>query len=74
MRIATAFKPPVSIHPAKLELQTFMRGELPRPDVLPIVRHLLSGCTECLQVTRPFWELMKQSPKAGEGPSWWGAR
>lgn len=40
-----------------------MRGELPLPERLPIVRHMLTGCAECLKVTRPLWELMKKKPK-----------
>lgn len=74
MRIATALMPPVSVHPAEHELQTFMRGALPPPKAAPIVHHLLSGCTECLQVTRPLWELMQPRPKAGGGRSWRGGR
>jgi hypothetical protein len=34
-----------------------MHGTLPRDEALVIVRHLLTGCLECVAVTRPFWEL-----------------
>ncbi|HEV2853271.1 MAG TPA: hypothetical protein VHC97_10750 [Thermoanaerobaculia bacterium] len=37
-----------------------MRGELSLPEAVPVVRHLLRGCTECLKVTRPLWELMER--------------
>ena len=45
-----------SQHPHEKQLQRFMRLELPRPEVVPIVRHLLTGCSCCLEVTRRFWE------------------
>ena len=54
-------------HPPAEQLERFMRGELPLPERLPIVRHMLSGCTECLKVTRPLWELMKEEPKRRGG-------
>jgi hypothetical protein len=34
-----------------------MRRELSRPEITPIVRHLLTGCPPCLQRTRPLWKL-----------------
>ena len=58
----TAFEPRCSVHPAKHELLTFLRGELPTPRAAPIVRHLLTGCPECLEVTRPIWEVMAPRP------------
>lgn len=47
-------------HPLAEQLESFMRGELPLPERLPIVRHMLSGCSECLKVTRPLWKLMER--------------
>ena len=38
-----------------------MRGELSRAEVLAVVRHMISGCTECRKVTRPIWEMMVKS-------------
>ena len=35
----------------------FMLAELPRPEKASVVRHLLTGCTHCLEVTRGLWEL-----------------
>ena len=43
-----------------------MRSELSLPETLPIVRHLLAGCSECLKVTRPLWELMEKKPRLRE--------
>ncbi len=47
-------------HPPAEQLKRFMHGELSRAEGLPIVRHMLSGCSECLKVTRPLWELTEQ--------------
>jgi hypothetical protein len=44
-------------HPGPKQLERFLRGELPQPEVPPIVRHLLTGCPACLQVTRRLWRL-----------------
>ena len=46
-------------HPDRTQLQRFMSGDLPRTEVALIVRHMLTGCTQCLQVTRQFWELIE---------------
>jgi hypothetical protein len=43
-------------------LAGLFRGELPRDEAREIVRHLLTGCPGCLQVTRRLWSL-------GEGPA-----
>jgi len=32
-----------------------MRGELPREEARVVVRHLLTGCPQCLAVTRRAW-------------------
>ncbi|MBW8879561.1 MAG: hypothetical protein JF614_31900 [Acidobacteria bacterium] len=42
-------------HPEENQLERFMRGELPRTEAAPIVRHLLTGCTECRKVTGRLW-------------------
>jgi hypothetical protein len=46
-----------SDHPETAELERFFRGELPREEVHPLVRHLLAGCPACREVTRRLWEL-----------------
>ena len=48
-------------HPAAEELESFMRGELTRPAVSVLVRHLLTGCPRCVAVTRRLWDF-------GDGP------
>ena len=51
-RIAIRPRPP---HPEKEILLRFMRGEATRPERRAVVRHLLTGCGECVAVTRPVW-------------------
>ena len=46
-----------SSHPHPDQLERFMRTELSQPEVVPIVRHLLTGCTQCKRVTRRLWTL-----------------
>jgi len=53
---------PGTRHPESDELKRFMRGELPRPEGRAIVRHLLAGCPECLQVTRRMWLAGERPP------------
>ncbi len=48
-------------HPSTEELRSFMRGELRRSQVRGLVRHLLTGCPECLEVTRRLWDLGERS-------------
>jgi hypothetical protein len=51
-----------------------MRGELPREEVYPLVRHLLAGCPACREVTRRLWELGEKplipfpGSRGGPGP------
>jgi hypothetical protein len=42
-------------HPPWKELESLMRGDLPRLRAVAIVRHLLTGCSTCVEVTRRFW-------------------
>lgn len=50
--------PPVHpSHPHPDQLERFMRTELSRHEVVPIVCHLLTGCTRCKRVTRRLWAL-----------------
>ena len=42
-------------HPAPKLLERFMRGEASALERRSIVRHMLTGCLQCLQVTRPLW-------------------
>jgi hypothetical protein len=49
-------------HPDATDLQRFMRGEGAFGERQAVVRHLLTGCTQCLQVTRPIWRLAEEPP------------
>jgi hypothetical protein len=48
---------PYREHPEPDLLVRFLRGDLPRPEGLRVIRHLLTGCAKCLEVTRPVWAL-----------------
>lgn len=56
-------------HPSAEELRSFMRGELKRSEVRDLVRHLLTGCPECLEVTRRLWDLGERSLRVLEAIS-----
>ena len=45
----------VTKHPDTRSLERFMKGTLPREEARDVVRHLLSGCAECRQVTGAWW-------------------
>jgi len=45
----------MSKHPNADNLARFMLGDLPREEARDVVRHLLSGCAECRQVTGAWW-------------------
>jgi hypothetical protein len=45
----------VAAHPTESELESFVRGELPRNESRAVVRHLLAGCEGCRAVTRRLW-------------------
>lgn len=55
-------------HPGRSELARFMCGRLERCEVRAVVRHLLTGCPQCLQVTRHFWRLGDRVPRAPKPP------
>jgi|GEM_PF-5517112 len=44
-------------HPDEEELARFFRGELPPSAARLVVRHLLTRCPRCSQVTRRLWKL-----------------
>lgn len=44
-------------HPTPDLLLRFLAGDTSRTERRAIVRHLLTGCPECLAVTRPAWRL-----------------
>jgi hypothetical protein len=49
-------------HPSRNDLERFVRGDLPREEESGIVRHLLTGCADCVQVTRRLWSLAEWPP------------
>ena len=42
-------------HPDPRLLERFLRGEASALERRTIVRHMLTGCLQCLDVTRPLW-------------------
>jgi hypothetical protein len=44
-------------HPSPDLLLRFLREEASGTERREVVIHLLTGCPECLSVTRPFWQL-----------------
>jgi hypothetical protein len=55
-------------HPARQDLESFIRGELPRDEAPAIVRHLLTNCTRCLTVTRELWRPRQPAVEVAEVP------
>jgi hypothetical protein len=47
-------------HPGAQQLARFMSGRSLRDEAREIVRHLLTGCSECKAVTRQLWSLAEQ--------------
>jgi hypothetical protein len=43
------------MHPTLDQLQGFLRGDIAAVESLAIVRHLMTGCPECVAVTRQSW-------------------
>lgn len=44
-------------HPQKSALDRFLRGEAATAERRAVLRHLLTGCPECVSATRPFWQM-----------------
>lgn len=42
-------------HPDPRLLERFLRGEASALERRTIVRHMLTGCLQCLEITRPLW-------------------
>ncbi len=68
-------------HPGLEALERLMRGELPRPEAAMLVRHLLTGCPCCLEVSGRLWRLGEPGAaeenldsEAAENQSGWGYR
>lgn len=54
-------------HPDTQLLERFMRAELKSAERKAIVRHLLTGCPQCVAVTRRLWALGDFSPDPSPG-------
>jgi hypothetical protein len=54
-------------HPRKELLLRFLRGETSGAESREVVRHLLTGCRDCVAVTKPVWDLAAgaRPPKSG---------
>jgi hypothetical protein len=48
-------------HPEPADLQRFMRGESTFAERRAVVRHLMTGCPQCLQVTCSIWRLGEEA-------------
>ena len=51
-------------HPDPEQLERYMHGEASREEARAIVRHLLTGCPDCVAVTRSLWGLAERRPRA----------
>ncbi len=54
-------------HPEPRQLARLMSGDLPQPEMLAAIRHLLAGCPRCAEVTRRIWQLGERMPRRGPG-------
>jgi hypothetical protein len=48
-------------HPDATMLARFMSSHSPRDEAREVVRHLLTGCPECLAVTRSLWSFAEHN-------------
>jgi len=53
---------PEPAHPGHEDLRRFMHGDLSRPEVRGVVRHLLRGCRGCISVTQRLWQIGEGLP------------
>lgn len=53
-------------HPAQAEIESFMRGELPKERAAAVVRHLLRDCIRCSARTARLWSFGEET-LGGEG-------
>jgi hypothetical protein len=49
-------------HPEPAELERFMRGVLPRDRARAVVRHMLTNCRKCIEITHRWWRLGGRAP------------
>jgi len=55
-------EPEPTRHPADSDLERFMRGTLSPEARRDVVRHLLTRCPQCLQVTSELWRCRDKAP------------
>src|SRR5262245_541645 len=53
-------------HPDSGLLERFLRGDLAPAERRQVVRHLLTGCPQCVEVTRPLFALGDPPQEAAE--------
>ena len=57
-------------HPEPGQLESFVRGGLPRPEARAVVRHLLRGCDDCRRLVRQVLALgNRESVDPGNEPA-----
>jgi hypothetical protein len=54
----------VHSHPTLHQLERFMRCELSRAEVSAVVRHLLTDCPQCVEVSSRLFKLAKRPADA----------
>ncbi|HSS77008.1 MAG TPA: tetratricopeptide repeat protein [Thermoanaerobaculia bacterium] len=60
-------------HPDPQILERFMRNEAGTQERRAVILHLLTGCAQCVAVTRRLWSLADAPPeRAGEGDATYG--
>jgi hypothetical protein len=55
-----------SPHPEADQVERFLRGELARPEIRAVVRHLLTRCPRCVEVAGSLWNLGNPAPLGGD--------
>lgn len=55
---------PTDPHPSPALLERFMRNDTEPADNRKVVRHLLTGCQDCLKATRRLWRLGDEEAEA----------
>ena len=55
-------------HPSERELASFMRGTASREEAMIVVRHLLTRCQACLEVTLKLWGPGDRVPRERAAP------
>jgi hypothetical protein len=61
-------------HPSERELAGFMRGTASREEAKTVVRHLLTRCQTCLELTMRLWCLGDRAPTKKIAPTPWNHR